>query len=212
MVRRPQAKRSAARLVQARPGSHVALLYQEPTTIAEAVAFAAAGPLEGASCAVLAYARLAERIVAQVRDLHGLDVRRLQADGALVFLECRPSAREVVADLARFLERAGGSKRPARMLLSLGWGEAGWPDHDELLRIEASLSQLCSESKAAALCLYDARQLPGSVLLEGGLACHPLVHWRGEPRKNPFVVAPSVLGRELAARRKGESRLRAWTS
>ncbi|HEY3446815.1 MAG TPA: MEDS domain-containing protein [Myxococcales bacterium] len=211
MTRRSERKSPVAALPKVKPGTHAALLYGgDPAAAAEAVAFIAEAIEGRGACAVLSYARYGERVAAQLRDLHAVDVKRSLADGALVFLETRESGKELRGELVRFLERCRKSRRPARLLLNLGWREEGWPDDDELLSLEAGLSELCAEHDAAALCLYDARQLPGSILLDGALGCHPVVFCRGEALKNPFLVDPAALQRELAARKKGEAGLRSW--
>lgn len=208
MTKRSEAKGSTG--LKLRPGSHAALLYGDPAAVGEAMAFAATGIGQGEACAFLAYARFNERVSAQLRDLHGVDVRRALAEERLGFLEARETARELRGDLARFLERSAKARRAVRVVTSLGWGEAGWPDEDELLRLEAGLGELCREHSATALCLYDSRQLGGHLLLDGALGCHSLVHSRGQLVKNPFVIEPTVLQRELAGRRRGEGSLRAW--
>lgn len=193
-----------------RPGSHAALLFGDPGALADALAFAAGGALGGEACAFLAYSRFNERAAAQLRDLYSVDVRRSQADNLLAFLDARETARELKTELTRFFEQAQRVRRPARLVTCLGWGEAGWPDDDELLRFEVGLNDLCREHSVAALCLYDARQLNGGLILDGALACHPTVISRGRAIKNPFVIESSTLLRELGARRRGEDRLRAW--
>ncbi|MBI5544271.1 MAG: MEDS domain-containing protein [Deltaproteobacteria bacterium] len=211
MTRRSQGKLAAPGLT-VRPGAHVALLYGEPSVMAEVIEYVATGIHAQERCAVLAYSRLNERFAAQLRDLHGVDVRAAVAGGSLAFLDGKASARELRAELARFLSEAPRARGSARLVLSLGFGEPAWPDDDELLRFETSLGELCHEHKAAALCLYDARQLAGSLILDGALACHPWVIYRGQTHANPFVVEPQQLQRELASRRRTEGALKAWMS
>ncbi len=209
-TRRSERKSPATSIPKVKPGTHAALLYGDPSAAGEAIAFVAEGVLGRESCAVLSYARYAERAAAQLRDLHGVDVKRALADGTLALLEGRESGKELRAELVRFLEKSRKAKRAPRLLLNLGWREEGWPDDDELLALEAGLGGLCEDLDAAALCLYDARQLPGSVLLDGALGCHPVVFCRGEAVKNPFLVEPAALQKELAARKRGEAGLRSW--
>jgi len=61
-----------------------------------------------------------------------------------------------------------------------------------------------------ALCLYDARQLSGRLLLEGGFECHATVLCRGALHKNPLFVEPETLQKELNVRRRDESKVRNW--
>ena len=209
MTRRSERKAGTTQS-KVRPGTHAALLHGDPSAAAEALGFVAEGVVGHEACALLSYARFAERVAAQLRDLHGVDVKRALSDGSLAFLETRETGRELRSQLVSFLDRCRKARRPARLLLNLGWREEGWPDDDELLSLEAGLGELCEAHGAAALCLYDARQLPGAILLDGALGCHPVVHCRGEAVKNPFLVEPAALQRELTARKKGEAGLRAW--
>ncbi|MGC4122550.1 MAG: MEDS domain-containing protein [Myxococcales bacterium] len=210
MTRRSERKAPAVSIPKVKAGMHAAHLYGDAAAAEEAVAFLAEGLASREACAVLSYARHGERLAAQLRDLHAVDVKRSTAEGALVFLEARETGKELHADLSRFLEKSRKARRPARLLLNLGWREEGWPDDDDLLWLEAGMSELCEEHDAAALCLYDARQLPGSILLDGALGCHPVVFCRGAAVKNPFLVDPATLNKELTARRKGEAGLRSW--
>lgn len=208
MTRRMERKVQAG--LQVRPGTHVAQLYGSPAALGGAIGFAAEALSRGEACAVLAYSRFNERAAAQLRDLHSVDLKRAQADSRLSFLEGRSSAREMRADLLRFVEKARRARRAVRVVTSLGWGEEGWPDDDDLLQLEADLGGLAREHDLAVLCLYDVRQLAGALIMDGALGCHPLVHHREQAVKNPFVLPPAALQRELAARKRSETGLRAW--
>ncbi len=192
-----------------RPGSHVCLVVSEPGALGGALEFVATGVEAGESCAVLAYARFNERLTAQLRDLHGVDVRQAMLDSRLACMSGGESAKALRADLMHYF----ASRRPrrgGRLLCCLGFGEDGWPDDSDLLQLEVQLSDLSSQLGIATLCLYDTRQLTSPLLLEGGFGCHRTVIVRGEAQKNPFFQSPASLQRELAARKREETRLRAW--
>ncbi len=86
-TRRSERKSPATSIPKVKPGTHAALLYGDPSAAGEAIAFVAEGVLGRESCAVLSYARYAERAAAQLRDLHGVDVKRALADGTLALLK-----------------------------------------------------------------------------------------------------------------------------
>jgi hypothetical protein len=205
--------RQAAQKIELKPGSHASLLYTEPGIPESALSFLAEGIEQGEKAAFLGWGRLNERVVSQMRDLHGINVRQRIADGQLILLEGSETTREIRADLQRVFAHSGKRSRGnGRLVTSLGWGEPGWPDESELLQLEARLNETCGELGIAALCLYDARQLSGSLVFEGSLGCHPTVFARCGCHKNPFFVTPSALQKELGARRRDEDRLRAWIS
>ncbi|MGI5863687.1 MAG: MEDS domain-containing protein [Myxococcales bacterium] len=197
--------------IELKPGSHASLLYTEPGVPSVALDYLAEGTRRGEVSAFLGYGRLNERVAAQLRDLYSVDLRSAQAEGRLVFLSGRENARLMRADLVKTF-KGKRSRRAGRLLASLGWEEAGWPDDSELLQFESKLTETCEELGLSALCLYDARQLNGSLLFQGGLECHPTVFARCTHHKNPFFVEPALLQKELGARRRDESRLRAWMS
>ncbi len=207
-------KRSSAHLpseVKVRVGTHAALVYSDPAQLSAAVGFLAEGAQSSERCAVLAYSRLNERIDAQLRDLHGLPVRRLQAAGQLAFLGAQETGKQLKAQLKSFFSK-GRPKKPGRLVVSLGWGEQSWPGDGELLWLDSQLDSLCREELLACLCLYDARQLGGNLLLHGALECHQTVITRGLPHQNPFALPAATVAREQLARQKAERSLRSWIS
>ncbi len=192
-----------------KPGSHACLVVGEPNTLGGALDYVAEGIEAGEPCAVLAYARFNERLSAQLRDLHGVDLRRAMLDARLSCMSGASTARAMRSGLQQFFSHRRGRKG-GRLLCCLGFGEEGWPEDSELLQLEVQLTELCTELNVSALCLYDTRQLSGQLLLEGGLGCHRTVIVRGQAQKNPFFFHPASLQRELAARRREETRLRTW--
>jgi hypothetical protein len=208
-------KRSPAQApsgIRVKPGTHTSLIHGDPSQLTAALDFLAEGIRQGEVCAVLAYARFNERIAAQLRDLHGIDMRRALLEGAVGFVSGAETIKPMRAELTKFFGRAVKTKRPKRLLTSFGWGEADWPDEDELLQLECWLGEYCAQHAIAAVCLYDERQLGGSVLFRAGLECHATVLVRGTLHKNPFFVSPDVIQKEVGARRRDEERLNAWIS
>jgi hypothetical protein len=209
MKKRLQEKRASTG-IRLKPGAHASLILSGPDLHSDVLAFAAEGMKNGEACAILAYSRFNERLAAQLRDLHGVDTRRSLVDGTLAFVGVRENAKLMSEELEKYFAQARKLKRSARLLTSLGWGENGWPDENELLHFDAGLNELCREYGAAALCLYDARQLSGQIIVVGALQCHPQVFCRGVAHRNPLFVDPSILKKELSGRRREASRLEAW--
>lgn len=196
--------------IDLKPGTHAALLYTEPGVPTAALSFLAEGVRKGESSVFLGYGRLNERVVAQLRDLCSVDVRSAMADGTLSLLAGRESARAFHADLAKAFGHSGRRRQAGRLVTSFGWGEAGWPDDSELLQVDSRLNEWAEELNFSALCLYDARQIEGSLLFHGGLECHPTVFSRCAGHRNPFFAEQAALQKELGARRRDENRLQAW--
>lgn len=200
----------AAHGIRLKPGVHASFVYTDPMQVQVAMAFLAEGLRRQEACVILAYARFNERAGAQLRDLHGIDVRRAMSTGQLVFMNGQDTGKNIRAELQKHLAEVGKQFKASRLLACFGWGEEGWPDEPELIQLDTQLNAVCEEFPVAALCLYDARQINGALLLEGALECHPLVFVRGVPHKNPFFVQPARLAREMGVRKREQSKIRSW--
>ena len=76
-----------------------------------------------------------------------------------------------------------------RVLGHLGWEHPGWPGEQDILSLEARVTEAVRNLPSVVLCAYDVRALSGRPLLLAGLECHPLTLRRGALRHNEHYVA-----------------------
>jgi len=88
-----------------------------------------------------------------------------------------------------------------RVLGNLNWGRGtpGWPSDREILRLEAQVTSAAERLPSIVVCVYDVTNLPGPMLMKGGLECHPLTFRRDSLRHNAYHVAPERFLEELSA-------------
>jgi hypothetical protein len=88
-----------------------------------------------------------------------------------------------------------------RVLGNLNWGRGtpGWPSDREILRLEAQVTSAAERLPTIVVCTYDVTNLPGSMLLKGGLECHPLTFRRDCLRHNEHHVPPERFLEQLSA-------------
>src|SRR5262249_44722378 len=77
-----------------------------------------------------------------------------------------------------------------RILGNLNWGRGapGWPSDREILRLEAQVTSAAERLPCIVMCVYDVTKLPGPMLPNGGLECHPLTFRRDCLRHNEHHV------------------------
>ena len=83
--------------------------------------------------------------------------------------------------------------------LNWGRGTPGWPSDREILRLEAQVTSAVERLPIIVVCAYDVTNLPGPMLLKGGLECHPLTFRRDCLRHNEHHVPPERFLEELSA-------------
>jgi hypothetical protein len=86
-----------------------------------------------------------------------------------------------------------------RVLGHLGWEHPGWPAEQDILSLEARLTDAVRKLPSIVLCAYDVQRLSGRRLLLGGLECHPLTLRRGPLRQNEHHVPAEQFLERLSA-------------
>ena len=118
--------------------------------------------------------------------------------------------RDIAADLkSGKLVLVGGAKDPAELLGGIGtalgalrdkgirlirfmgfigWGDEQWPDMQQLLSFEATVNEAAAQFPAIVACTYNVAELPGPILMMGGIATHPLTVFGSTLCENPHYV------------------------
>jgi hypothetical protein len=88
-----------------------------------------------------------------------------------------------------------------RVLGNLNWasGTPGWPSDREILRLEAQVTRAVERLPSIVVCVYDVINLPGPMLMKGGLECHAVTFRRDCLRRNEHHVPPERFLEELSA-------------
>jgi len=172
--------------------SHICLFYYDDTELREALSFLALGLADPAQATVLfgPRARL-EVILGYLAADHGRDTQADLRDGRITLVDGARTDAETLANIGRTMDTLM-ERRPAliRFLGFIGWGEAGWPSQDELLRFEATVNEAVAGYPTIAICTYNANRLPGPLLIFGGIETHPLTIIGDSVCDNPHYVSP----------------------
>lgn len=153
----------------------------------------------------------ADRLEPHRRELEraGIDVCGCEARGQL----------QILTPAETYL--AGGTFNPDKMLLTVDevlakakedgfprtriMGNMNWalervPGSDRLIEYEARVNEVLARTRQPAICVYDARKLTGTMMLDI-LRSHPLTLVNGAVHENPFFTPPETLLKELRTSR-----------
>jgi len=172
--------------------SHICLFYYDDTELRESLSFVTLGLDDPAEATVLfgSHRRL-EQVLGYLATDHGRDVQADIREGRITLVEGAPTGADTLANIGRAMDHV--TQRGAtlvRFLGFIGWGESGWPGHDELLRFEATVNEAVANYPAIAICTYNANRLPGPLLIFGGIETHPLTILGHTVAENPHYVPP----------------------
>jgi hypothetical protein len=81
-----------------------------------------------------------------------------------------------------------GGVRLIRFMGFIGWGDETWPNMQQLLAFEATVNEAAAQFPAIVACTYNVTQLPGAILMMGGIATHPLTVLGSTLCENPHYV------------------------
>jgi len=183
----------------AAPGDHIAYFWESEREFDATAGFLAAGASLGEACVLIGHDAANERLMAGLERL-GLNVRALMQERQLQVASVSASADGLLLELDERIKDAVHRGMPAvRILGTLGWGRgtSGWPPDREILRLEAHVTGAAERLPSIVVCAYDMTNLPGPMLLKGGLECHPLTLRRDCLRHNEHYVSPERFLEEL---------------
>jgi hypothetical protein len=180
-------------------GDHIAYFWESEREFDAIAAFLAAGVSFGEACVLIGHDAANERLLASL-ERRGLGVRALMQDRQLQVASVQSSADGLLLELDGRIKDAVHRGMPAvRILGTLGWGRGtpGWPSDRQILQLEAQVTSAAERLPAIVVCTYDVTNLPGPMLLKGGLECHPLTFRRDCLRHNEHYVPPERFLEEL---------------
>jgi hypothetical protein len=173
---------------RAAPGDHLACFWETEREFAATAGFVAAGADLGESSVILCHDEARARFANALEGL-GFDPRVLQRQRRLTFVSSAQSAGALLQATDEQVRTAVDAGAPlVRVLGILGWRQRGSPEDAELVALEARMTDAVRKLPVVVACTYEVRRLPGDILLEAGLECHPFVFRRGHLRRNDLYV------------------------
>jgi hypothetical protein len=182
-------------------GDHIAYFWESEREFDAIAGFLAVGVSLGEACVLIGHDAANERLLASL-ERRGLSVRALMQDRQVQVASVHSSADGLLLELDGRIKDAVHRGMPAvRILGNLNWGRGtpGWPSDREILRLEAQVASAAERLPSIVVCTYDVTNLPGPMLLKGGLECHPLTFRRDCLRHNEHHVPAERFLEELSA-------------
>lgn len=182
-------------------GDHIAYFWESEREFEAAAGFLATGASLGEACVLIGHDAANQRIMGSL-ERRGLSVRALVEERQLQVASVRSSAEALLLELDERVKDAVDRGMPVvRVLGNLGGGRGtlGWPPDREILRLEAQVTRAVARLPSIVVCAYDMVNLPGPILLKGGLECHPLTLRRGTLRHNDHHLPSERFLKELCA-------------
>jgi hypothetical protein len=172
----------------AAPGDHFAYFWETDQEFVATAGFVAAGVEQGETSVILCHDEAHERFTAAMGNV-GLDVEALRRENRLSFVSGARSADALLEEVGEEIRSAVDRGAPlVRILGFLGWRQRGSPEDQELLQVEARVTEVVGKLPVVVACTYEVNRISGRILLLGGLECHPLVYRRGTLRHNELYV------------------------
>jgi hypothetical protein len=97
-------------------------------------------------------------------------------------------------------DHAATGRPPMRVVGQMGWVFSSPPGIEQLVAYEASVNDVLNRGKTPTICVYDVRQLSGSMMMDL-LRAHPLTVMNGVLHENPFYTPAGEMLRDLERRR-----------
>jgi hypothetical protein len=97
-------------------------------------------------------------------------------------------------------ENAATGNPPVRLVGQMGWVFSTPPGIEQLVAYEASVNEVLNRGRTPTVCVYDVRQLSGSMMMDL-LRTHPLTVVNGVLHENPFYTPADEMLRDIQRRR-----------
>jgi hypothetical protein len=182
-------------------GDHIGYFVESEQEFDATAGFLATGVSLGEACVLIGHDPANERLLAGL-ERRGFSVRALMDERQLQVASVRPSAEELLLEVdARIKDAVHRGMPSVRLLGNLNWGRGtpGWPSDWEILRLEAQVTSAAARLPSIVVCTYDVTNLPGPMLIKGGLECHALTLRRNRLRHNEHHVPPERFLEDLSA-------------
>jgi formate hydrogenlyase transcriptional activator len=196
--------------------AHVAYFWETQKEFVEAVRFLETGLRGGDHCVIFGHED-ANNAVCRVLKERGRDVAALRAANRISIIGGDISGQRMLETIGAVFQEALDRGAPLiRLLGNIGWGKKHWPEDQDLLALEAKVTDAAKQFPCVVVCMYDTPSLAGHVLHHGGFGTHPyLMNGPGPLRENPHYVPSELflqrletLAAEIAERKKRDDALK----
>ncbi|CAN5274258.1 hypothetical protein BH23CHL9_BH23CHL9_14280 [soil metagenome] len=173
--------------------SHTCLFYYDDEELRAKLGFVRIG-LETDDQAVVLFgpARRLKQVLGYVAQDLGRNVSDDLATGKIVLLDDidgESNADSLLAGIGGGLdELMARGVTLIRFLGFIGWQDPAWPDHEQLLAFESRVNQAAAQYPSVVLCTYRLTDVPGPLLIYGGIETHPLTIIGQTICENPHYV------------------------
>jgi hypothetical protein len=107
----------------------------------------------------------------------------------------------MMADLEELIAtHAATGAPPMRLVGQMGWIFSTPPGIEQLVAYEASVNEVLNRGKTPTVCVYDARRITGSMMIDL-LRAHPLTVINGVLHENPFYTPAAEMLEDIRRRR-----------
>ncbi len=171
-----------------RVGDHIAYFWETEKEFERGVNFLMPGLSGTDHCVVFGHDEANQRVV-ELLELQGIPVKDHLRNGRLTVVGSESTGDATLARLASLFKMAlDGGAPMIRLLGNIGWGRKGWPAEDDILLFESKVTGAAKAFPAVIVCMYDVHRLAGRVVVNGGLATHPITVCGNVMRVNPYYV------------------------
>jgi hypothetical protein len=109
--------------------------------------------------------------------------------------------KRMMAALEEMIQSHAATGRPSmRLVGQMGWVFSSPPGIEQLVAYEASVNEVLNRGRTPTVCVYDVRQLNGSIMMDL-LRAHPLTVMNGVLHENPFYTPAEEMLRDIQRRR-----------
>lgn len=170
--------------------THICLFYSDDNELRQRLEFLALALNDPNEVAVLFGGRpRLDEILGYLAKDHGRNTSADLKEGRIVLIEGDPDVAKILPKIAAVLDAAvARGAKLIRFLGFIGWGDAAWPSNVDLLEFEAKVNAAVLNYPAIIVCTYNTTQLPGSVLIFGGIETHPITILGTTLCRNPHYV------------------------
>lgn len=171
-----------------RVGDHIAYFWETEKEFERGTTFLGPGLAGTDHCVVFGHDEANERVIALLKR-QGIPVDDHLRNSRLTVVGSESTGDATLARLAGLFKSAlDGGAPMIRLLGNIGWGRKGWPAEDDILLFESKVTGAAKAFPAVIVCMYDVHTLSGRVVVNGGLATHPITVCGNVMRVNPYYV------------------------
>ena len=169
-----------------RVGDHIAYFWETPKEFEQGANFLTPGLRGRDHCVIFGHDDANTHICDVLRD-SGVNVEEYQRRGRLTVVGSESTGAATLSKLGGIFQKAlDEGATVIRLLGNIGWGKKGWPAEDDILDFEHQVTGAAKAFPAVIVCMYDVNTLPGRVIVQGGLATHPITVCGNVMRVNAY--------------------------